>query len=85
MLEINSSSANYLNLHQVVLFHEEVVVSGGENIVNMFFFENESFSGGICNHSFVPVECVRVCFGSSFLQPGKILGLIIHNNGTSMT
>ena len=71
----------------MVLFHEEVVVSGEENIVEMFFFSRkEIFSGGIGNYFFfIPVECVRVCFGSSFLQSGKILGLIIHNNGTSMT
>ena len=56
----------------MVLFHEEVVVSGEENILDMFFFENESFSGGICNHFFfIPVECIRVCLGSSFLKSGN--------------
>ena len=67
----------------MVLFHEEVVVSGEENILDMFFFENESFSGGICNHFFY--TC-RMCSCVPRLQlpevGKKYQGLIIHN-GTS--
>lgn len=65
----------------MVLFHEEVVVSGEENILDMFFFENESFSGGICNHFFIPVECVRVCLGSSFLKSGKNIKGLLYTMG----
>ena len=32
-----------VNLHQVVLFHEKVVVSGGENINDIFFSRMNDF------------------------------------------
>ena len=65
----------------MVLFHEEVVVSGEENILDMFFLRMKVFLMGFATIFFIPVECVRVCLGSSFLKSGKNIKGLLYTMG----